>query len=108
AVKGYFSWRYTDSTKALEFDMYHSPDAWGRVHATMNDTGFTGRGESGGAGVAEIADSKEFVVARRIGPPNTGLCPRSTFEPLDRRAKPFPLAILGALWIGSLLYVKTR
>jgi len=67
---------HIDSTNALLFDLYHSPDAMYEVAVRRYADTLRGIGVSRGAGVAEIHTPADSVVAWRIGPPVQEECYR--------------------------------
>jgi len=72
--EGYTGWSHPTGTDSVRFTTYRSPDAGHRVSALLTDTGFVGTGHSWGAGVAYIDVPDEFIVGRRIGPPDMNRC----------------------------------
>jgi hypothetical protein len=67
---------HTDSTDALLFDLYHSPDAGYVVAMRRSADTLRGVGNSWGAGVTEIHAPADSVAAWRIGPPVQEECYR--------------------------------
>lgn len=63
----------------LQFGLYRSADAIYRVTARRTTTGFDGKGESWGAGVAAAPDGATLdkVVLRRTGAADMGQCPQA-------------------------------
>jgi hypothetical protein len=89
--QGYTSWSQPTADSVV-FWTYHGPDASHLVRAALMDSGFVGRGHSSGAGIAYIQTSDEFILGRRIGPPDLNRC--SIYRE-DRRAQ----------WAGPLVMI---
>lgn len=68
-------WDFVHGDSArITFGLYHSPDAGHRVTASVVNGVLRGRGESSGAGVAEVHWATDTVVGIRIGPPDVRIC----------------------------------
>jgi hypothetical protein len=99
---GYTGWRLSGGGDSITFDTYRSPDAGHDIQAILTDTGFRGVGHSWGAGVAEIYEPDEYVIAYRTGPPHLNKCP---FVREDRRSAWLSPLVFGAASVVTLLLI---
>jgi len=63
-----------DSSGTVTFALFRSPDAAYNVEAVVREATLTGVGTSSGAGVVSIDGPDDYVVGRRIGPPDATVC----------------------------------
>jgi hypothetical protein len=93
---------WTQRADTIHFTTARTADAGHEVEAVVTDSGFVGHGHSWGAGVAEIHVPDEFVMGRRIGPPDRMLC-KAYRE--SRRSKWLgPVAfVLGSIGLSALV-----
>jgi hypothetical protein len=67
-------WYQSPGTNTISFDTFRSPDVGHRVSAVLTDSGFVGVGRSWGQGVSEARMPDEYVIGRRLGPPDPRRC----------------------------------
>ena len=83
---------WTVHNDSISFDTYRSPDAGYTIAVVLTPTGFVGKGQSWGAGVAGIDAAPEYVSAERVGEPDLRACRAARWQRRD--------AILGPVLIG--------
>ena len=71
---GLTRWEPAAGGDSIRFSLYRSPDAGHEVAAALTAGGFEGRGESWGAGAAEVHYPDDLVLGRRLGAPDQGRC----------------------------------
>ena len=67
------NWRYSPDSSGLEFELYRSPDAAFGVNAQVSGGRLAGRASAGGM-LGEGDFGVRYVIGRRVGAPNPGLC----------------------------------
>jgi hypothetical protein len=67
-------WERDTSTGVVTFSMFSDSHAGYSVEAVIRGEMLVGVGVSWGFGVAEISGPDDFIVGRRIGPPDTAMC----------------------------------
>lgn len=93
---------WTQRADTIHFTTARTADAGHEVEAVVTDSGFVGHGHSWGAGVAEIHVPDEFVMGRRIGPPDRRLC--KAYRESRRPKWLGPVAfVLGSIGLSALV-----
>ena len=98
---GYTRWEW-QSDDSLVFWTYRGPDASHVVRAIWTDTGFVGRGHSAGPYLAPSQVPDEFIVGRRLGPPDPNRCRIYRDDRRSRWAGPL-LMMVAAVGLGFAL-----
>jgi hypothetical protein len=70
---GFTYWTRQPGTDSISFDTFGSVDAGHLVRAVLTDSGFVGTGRSW-AGVSWLGIPDEYVIGRRLGPPDPQRC----------------------------------
>ena len=70
---GLLSWTF-EPDSGVAFSIFRSPDAGYRVRVGIRTDSLIGRGDSWGAGAAEIGVPADFVHGSKLGPADTEIC----------------------------------
>ena len=96
---GYTGWRQNPESDTLVFWTYRGVDASHVVKAVLTNDGFVGKGHSAGAGAASLDVPDEFIVGRRLGPPEMNRCRIYRADRRSNVAAPL-LMFLAAVGLG--------